>query len=145
MPPTFIVQSSKALISWPRAFSAAMVALMEGAMVYGVFHGDLVGIQMNTGSPAAAAYRTLQDWIVGATFNGCSPASRSDVTCRFVKNGQAFKIVYPENGRAALPDGRTARGIVFPAPRAAGLVHRDGEVAVSYGRVEGMARRRTRR
>ena len=62
---------------------------------------DLVGIQMNTGSPAAAAYRTLQDWIVGATFNGCSPASRSDVTCRFVKNGQAFKIVYPENGRAA--------------------------------------------
>jgi hypothetical protein len=62
---------------------------------------DLVGIQMNTGSPAAKAYTTLQDWIVGATFNGCSPASRNDVTCRFAKNGTVFRIVYPERGRAA--------------------------------------------
>jgi hypothetical protein len=61
---------------------------------------DLVGIQMNTGRPAATAYRTLQDWIVGATFNGCSPASRSDVTCRFTKDGKVFRIVYPEVGRA---------------------------------------------
>jgi hypothetical protein len=62
---------------------------------------DLVGIQMNTGSPAAKAYATLQDWIVGATYNGCSPATRNDVTCRFAKNGVNFKIVYPERGRAA--------------------------------------------
>jgi hypothetical protein len=62
---------------------------------------DLVGIQMNTGSPAAKAYATLQDWIVGATYNGCSPATRTDVTCRFAKNGVNFKIVYPELGRAA--------------------------------------------
>jgi hypothetical protein len=61
---------------------------------------DLVGIQMNTGSPAAKAYATLQDWIVGARFNGCSPASRSDVTCRFAKDGKVFRIVYPEVGRA---------------------------------------------
>ncbi len=64
---------------------------------------DLVGIQMNTGRPAATAYRTLQDWIVGATFNGCSPATRSDVTCRFAKDGKVFRIVYPERGRAAFP------------------------------------------
>jgi polysaccharide biosynthesis protein PslG len=64
---------------------------------------DLVGIQMNTGSPAAKAYATLQDWIVGATFNGCSPAGRNDVTCRFAKDGKIFRIVYPEVGRAAFP------------------------------------------
>jgi hypothetical protein len=62
---------------------------------------DLVGIQMNTGSPAAKAYATLQDWIVGATYNGCSPATRNDVTCRFAKDGKVFRIVYPERGRAA--------------------------------------------
>lgn len=60
---------------------------------------DLLGIQMNTGSPGAQAYTTLQDWIVGARFNGCSPASRNDVTCRFAKDGKVFRIVYPENGR----------------------------------------------
>ena len=57
---------------------------------------DLVGIQMNAGSPAAKAYATLQDWIVGATFNGCSGAAK--VTCRFSKDGTKFTVVWPEKG-----------------------------------------------
>jgi polysaccharide biosynthesis protein PslG len=62
---------------------------------------DLVGIQMYAGTPAAKAYATLQDWIVGATFNGCTPDTRTDVTCRFSKAGSVFKVVWPERGRSA--------------------------------------------
>jgi polysaccharide biosynthesis protein PslG len=59
---------------------------------------DLVGIQMNTGSPAAVALTTLQGWIVGATFNGCSGAG--EVICRFTKNGVRSKVIYAETGVA---------------------------------------------
>jgi polysaccharide biosynthesis protein PslG len=62
---------------------------------------DLVGIQMNTGSPAAVAYKTLQDWIVGATFNGCVGAVK--VRCSFTKAGVNSRIVWPERGRKAFP------------------------------------------
>lgn len=60
---------------------------------------DLVGIQMYAGTPAAKAYATLQDWIVGSTFNGCVGSAK--VTCRFARNGVVSKIVWPESGRAA--------------------------------------------
>lgn len=58
---------------------------------------DLVGIQMNTGSPGAKAYATLQDWIVGATFNGCNTKG-TNVTCKFVRDGKPFQILYTDNG-----------------------------------------------
>ncbi len=55
---------------------------------------DLVGIQMNTGSPAAKAYATLQDWIVGATLTSCNGTTA--VTCIFTRAGKQTKIVWSE-------------------------------------------------
>jgi hypothetical protein len=57
---------------------------------------DLVGIQMNAGSPAATAVSTLQDWIVGATYNGCTNGNK--VTCTFTKDGKKQQIVWSEVG-----------------------------------------------
>jgi hypothetical protein len=58
---------------------------------------DLVGIQMYPGTPAAKAYQTLQNWIVGSTFVRCS--NRNDVVCVFTRNGVRSKIVYAEQGK----------------------------------------------
>ena len=59
---------------------------------------DLVGIQMNATSPAALAYKTLQDWIVGATYNGCKGATK--VTCTFTKSGVKTQVIWGERGSA---------------------------------------------
>lgn len=59
---------------------------------------DLVGIQLNAGSPGAKAYTTLQDWIVGATFNGCTGGNK--VTCTFTKDGKKQQVVWAEKGSA---------------------------------------------
>jgi len=59
---------------------------------------DLVGIQMNTGSAAAVAVKTLQDWIVGATFNGCRGGVR--MKCTFTKAGKPIKVLYAQAGQA---------------------------------------------
>jgi len=56
-------------------------------------YNDLWGIQMFTNTPGAKAYAALEDWIVGARFNGCSTKAKS-TTCKFVKDGEAFQIVY---------------------------------------------------
>ena len=60
-------------------------------------YNDLWGIQMYNGTPGAAAYQTLQKWIVGATFNGC-PTKGTNVTCNFTKGGKKFQIVYTDSG-----------------------------------------------
>ena len=60
-------------------------------------YNDLVGIQMNTGSRGAIAYATLQDWIVGATFDKCIGLAR--VQCTFTKDGVKSRIVWMEQGR----------------------------------------------
>jgi len=60
---------------------------------------DLLGIQMNTGSPGATAYTTLQKWIVGATFQGCKTKSGT-VVCNFAKSGKSFQIGWNERARA---------------------------------------------
>lgn len=59
---------------------------------------DLVGIQMNTGSPAAVAVKSLQSWIVGATFNGCRGGVR--MKCTFTQAGKPIKVLYAQQGRA---------------------------------------------
>ena len=60
-------------------------------------YNDLWGIQMYNGTPGAAAYQTLQKWIVGATFNGC-PGKGTNVTCNFTKGGKKFQVVYTDSG-----------------------------------------------
>jgi hypothetical protein len=57
---------------------------------------DLVGIQMYEGTPAATAFATLQDWIVGTTFKGCE--SSKVVECSFAKGGTTKKVVWTERG-----------------------------------------------
>ncbi|MCX6432209.1 MAG: glycosyl hydrolase [Actinobacteria bacterium] len=57
---------------------------------------DLVGIQMNTGSPAAVSLKTLQEWIVGATYDGCVGSAK--VSCTFTKAGVRTKIFWAESG-----------------------------------------------
>jgi hypothetical protein len=58
---------------------------------------ELLGIQMDTGTPAATAYATLQKWIVGSTFEGCQTRGRA-VTCNFERKGEPFQIVYSDSG-----------------------------------------------
>ena len=63
---------------------------------------DLVGIQMNTGSPAAQAYTTLQDWIVGADLQRVLAGHAATTSpAGSPRTGKAFRIVYPERGREA--------------------------------------------
>jgi hypothetical protein len=57
---------------------------------------DLLGIQMNNGSTAAIALNTLQGWIVGTTFNGCTGTAK--VTCTFTKGGVRTRVVWAETG-----------------------------------------------
>lgn len=65
---------------------------------------DLVGIQMNTGSPGAIAMTTLQSWIVGSKYNGCIASNKTTlnkVVCTFIKpNGVKTQIVWAERGTA---------------------------------------------
>ena len=56
-------------------------------------YNDLWGIQMFDNTPGSKAYASLEDWIVGATFNGCSNA-KTGTTCNFTKGGKPFQIVY---------------------------------------------------
>ncbi len=58
---------------------------------------DLVGIQMYAGTPAAQAYQTMQEWIVGTTFKKCVGTAK--VTCTFSKAGVNQKIVYAAKNR----------------------------------------------
>lgn len=61
---------------------------------------DLVGIQMYAGTPAATAYTTLQKWIVGTTFQGCTGGEGGSVVeCTFTKDGKPTKVVWTDRGR----------------------------------------------
>jgi hypothetical protein len=60
---------------------------------------NLVGIQMNDGSPGAKAYATLENWIVGTTFGGCNDGNK--VTCTFTKAGTPSKIVWTQDAKKA--------------------------------------------
>ena len=60
---------------------------------------DLLGIQMNAASPAAAAVATLQNWIVGSTFNGCHGGTK--VKCGFTTSGVQSRIVWAQAGKGA--------------------------------------------
>jgi hypothetical protein len=70
---------------------------------------SLLGIQMSPGAPAATALATLQDWIVGAKFNGCRARPNGAVTCNFAKAGKNFQIVWAERGTRAFKGKKNAR------------------------------------
>jgi hypothetical protein len=56
-------------------------------------YNDLWGIQMFDNTPGSKAFATLEEWIVGATFNGCN-SKKIASTCNFTKGGKPFRIVY---------------------------------------------------
>jgi GH35 family endo-1,4-beta-xylanase len=58
-------------------------------------YNDLWGIQYNDGAPGAIAMNTLQEWIVGTTYQGCKEAKRK-VTCKFRTSDGVNQIVYSE-------------------------------------------------
>ena len=65
---------------------------------------DLWGIQYYNGTVGATAMQTMQDWIVGSRYQGCTQDGVR-VTCTFVKDGKKQLIVYSTQGRKkfALP------------------------------------------
>jgi hypothetical protein len=65
---------------------------------------DLWGIQFYNGTVGARAMQTMQDWIVGAVYTGCTQQG-ARVTCRFTKDGEQRWIVYSTQGKKkfALP------------------------------------------
>lgn len=58
-------------------------------------YDDMWGIQMYNDTPGATAFKTLESWIVGATFGGCTTKGGA-VTCKFTKGGNSFRIVYSD-------------------------------------------------
>jgi len=61
-------------------------------------YNDLWGIQYNDKSAGAVAMDTLQDWIVGSTYNGCKEKKRK-VTCTYTGTNGRDQIIYSEKGR----------------------------------------------
>lgn len=72
---------------------------------------SLLGIQMNPSAPAAKAVATLQDWIVGAKFQGCRAKPNGAVTCKFTKGASNFQIVWAERGTRAFKGKKSARQV----------------------------------
>jgi hypothetical protein len=71
----------------------------------------LLGVQMTPGSAAARSVETLQDWIVGARYQGCRKGTASRVTCNFLKDGQRTQIVWSESTRRVFTAPRFARQV----------------------------------
>ena len=61
---------------------------------------DLWGIQMYTDTVGAQAYKTLEGWLVGATYRGCSTA-RGKTKCSFTRDGNPFAVIYTQNSAPA--------------------------------------------
>ena len=59
-------------------------------------YDDMWGIQMYSDTAGATSFKTLESWIVGATFGGCT-TKRGAVTCKFTKGGKSFRIVYSDS------------------------------------------------
>lgn len=61
---------------------------------------DLWGIQMYDGTPGAKAYKTMEDWLVGATVKKCKTKGVAS-DCSFInKAGKPIRIVYTLNNQA---------------------------------------------
>ena len=61
---------------------------------------DLWGIEYFDGSPGAMAMQTMQEWIVGTRWRGCtSDRKNTKVRCNFTGPDGLFQIVYPTKGK----------------------------------------------
>jgi hypothetical protein len=71
----------------------------------------LLGVQMTPGSPASRSLATLQDWLVGASYQRCNKAAASRIICNFTKNGQQMQVVWSESKRRVFTAPRSARQV----------------------------------
>lgn len=68
----------------------------------------LWGIVYYTGTPGAQAMETLQEWIVGTRWNGCTNNKKNTkVRCNFTGPDGRIQIVYPTKGRKSFSVDRT--------------------------------------
>lgn len=67
---------------------------------------ELLGIQAFPGSDGEQGFFALDNWVVGAAFEGCEQADGA-VTCTFVRDGQKSIVAWAEVGETAftLPEG----------------------------------------
>ena len=68
---------------------------------------DLWGIHYYTGTPGAQAMQTMQDWLVGTRWQGCTNNKKNTkVRCNFSGSEGRFQIVYPTKGRKSFQVNR---------------------------------------
>lgn len=69
---------------------------------------DLWGIEYFDNTPGAVAMQTMQDWIVGTRWRGCTTNKKSTkVRCNFTGPDGRFQIVYPTKGRKSFSVNRS--------------------------------------
>ena len=67
---------------------------------------DLLGIQAYPGSDGEQGFFALQNWVFGASFDGCTEASNA-VTCNFSKDGAKWIVAWAQTGEVpyTAPEG----------------------------------------
>jgi hypothetical protein len=67
---------------------------------------DLLGIQAYPGSDGEQGFFALQNWVFGASFDGCTEAANA-VTCNFSKDGAKWIVAWAQSGEAPFtaPEG----------------------------------------
>ena len=66
---------------------------------------DVVGVQMNSTTPAVtAAYATVQSWLVGSKFRGCT-ATGAVTECAFTRAGEPFTLAFADTAGTAYTQG----------------------------------------
>jgi hypothetical protein len=59
----------------------------------------LLGIQAYAGSDAEQGFFALQNWVIGAVYNGCTETGNA-VTCSFTRDGQDSVVAWAQTGEA---------------------------------------------
>lgn len=67
---------------------------------------DLLGVQAYAGSDGEQGFFAIDNWVTGATFNGCTETGDT-VTCDFSREGAPYVVAWAQTGEAAytLPEG----------------------------------------
>jgi hypothetical protein len=68
---------------------------------------DLLGIQAYPGSDGEQGFFALDNWVIGASFDGCTTDDAGAVVCTFSKAGTTWTVAWAESGEApyTAPEG----------------------------------------
>jgi len=69
--------------------------------------GAVRGIQAFPGSDAEQGFFALENWVIGASFDGCTDDAAGAVTCTFSKDGTSWVVAWAEKGDTTytVPEG----------------------------------------